>query len=320
MTDQARRVWRAGRLSLILVGLFAAAAGIVIPVLAYLTYRSEGSPWIPALLIVLTVLALGYAWRFGLHPRLTATDAGIEVVNPLRRTSIDWDDVTVIAPGENGLIIATEDRTTEAWCVQKSNRAARRGKVTRADRIAHELLDILEAVVDPPLEDEQTGLRIRRARFDESRLLATLERGANEPALASAFPPGQYPYPQAEVQKRWRRRLRDGRTRVYLLERQDEPVGYVAFGDGAIHHLGVLADQHRRGYGSALLEFASLEVFAEGTPEASLWVLSGNEGARAFYRAHGWTETAERRTAAFPPYPEEMRLVRRNPSAPRRSR
>ena len=319
MTDQARRVWRAGRPSLVLVGVFAVAAGVVIPALAYLIYRSEGSPWIPALLIVLTALALAYAWRFGLHPRLIVTDAGIEVVNPLRRTKIDWNDITVIAPGENGLVIATEDDTTEAWCVQKSNRAAKRGEVTRADRIAHELLDILEAL-EPPLEDEQTGLRIRRARFDESRLLATLEQGSSELALAHIFPPEQYPYPLAEVQKRWRRRLRNARTKVYVLERQDEPVGYVAFGDGMIHHLGVLADRHRRGYGSVLLEFASLEVFAEGTPQASLWVLSANEVARAFYRAHGWNETEERQTAEFPPFPEELKLVRRNPSAPRRSR
>jgi hypothetical protein len=49
-------------------------------------------------------------------------------------------------------------------------------------------------------------------------------------------------------------------------------------------------------------------------------VLSGNEAARAFYRAHGWTETEERQTAEFAPYPEELKLVRRNPSAPRRSR
>lgn len=318
-TKQTRRVWRAGRPGLALVGLFAAAAGIVIPVLAYLIYRSEGTPWIPALLVVLTVLALAYAWRFGLHPRLVATDAGVEVVNPLRRTAIDWDDITVVAPGQNGLVIATEDRSAEAWCVQKSNRTSRRGQPTRADRVAHELLDLLDAV-DPPMEDEQTGLRIRRARFDESRRLTDLERGASELALAHVFPPGEHPYPVAEVQRRWRRVLRDGRLRVFLLERENQPVGYVAFGGNQIRHLGVLADQHRRGYGSALLEFASLELFANQTPEASLWVLTGNETARAFYRAHGWTETEERQTAEFPPFPEELKMTRRNPSAPRRSR
>lgn len=319
MTDQARRTWRASGASLVLVGAFAATAGVVIPVLAYLVYRSEGSPGIPALLLGLTLLALAYAWRFGLHPRLVATDAGVEIVNPLRRTRMDWEDITVIAPGENGLVIATEDVTTEAWCLQKSNRSARRGVRTRADRVAQELLDLLD-VVDPPLEDAQTGLRIRRARFDEAKLLAALERGASELALAHVFPPDQHPYPLADVQRRWRRVLRTGRLHTYVLQRHEEPVGYVTFGDGAIHHLGVLADHHRRGYGSALLEFASLEVFAANAPQASLWVLTGNESARAFYRAHGWTDTDERQTAEFPPHPEELLMVRANPSAPRRSR
>lgn len=318
-TDRARRTWRASRAGLVLVGAFAVTAGIVIPVLAYLTYRSEGSPWIPALLLGLTLLALAYAWRFGLHPRLVATDAGVEVVNPLRRTRMDWEDITVVAPGENGLVVATEDATTEAWCVQKSNRDARRGIRTRADRIAHELLDLLDAV-DPPLEDAQTGLRIRRARFDEAKLLTALERGASELALAHVFPPDQHPYPLAEVQRRWRRVLRTAQLHTYVLQRHEEPVGYVTFGAGTIQHLGVLADHHRRGYGSALLEFASLEVFAANAPQASLWVLTANETARAFYRAHGWTDTDDRQIAEFPPRPEELRMVKANPAAPRRSR
>jgi ribosomal protein S18 acetylase RimI-like enzyme len=239
------------------------------------------------------------------------------VVNPLRRSSLEWDDITVIAPGENGLVVASEERRAEAWCVQKSNRATRRGRVTRADLIAHQLLDILE-VFDPPLEDEQTGLRIRRARFDETRLLAHLERGASEAALAHLF--GKHPYPSAEIQRRWRRLLRDGRMHVHVLQLDEEPVGYVAFGNGWLHHLGVLAEHARRGYGSALLEYASLELFSTAEPEASLWVLSGNEAARAFYRSHSWTETDDRREAEFPPHPEELRMVKKNPAAPRRSR
>jgi ribosomal protein S18 acetylase RimI-like enzyme len=319
MSDQTRRVWRAGKPGLVLVGLFAVVAGVAIPVLAYLIYRSEGTAWIPALLIALTVLALAYAWRFGLHPRLVATDRGVEVINPLRRSFLDWDDITVVAPGENGLVVASEEQRAEAWCVQKSNRAAKRGKVTRADLIAHELLDILEQF-DPPLEDEHTGLRIRRARFDESRLLTQLERGASEAALAHLFPPKQYPYPTAEISRRWRRLLRDGRTHVHILQLNDEPVGYVAFGGGWLQHLGVLAEHTRRGYGSALLEFASLELFSTAEPEASLWVLTGNEAARAFYRAHQWIETDDRRQSEYPPHPESVRMVRKNPTAPRRSR
>ena len=319
MSDQTRRVWRAGKPGLVLVGVFAVVAGVAIPVLAYLIYHSEGTPWISALLIGLTVLALAYAWRFGLHPRLAATDRGVEVVNPFRRSSLEWDDITVIAPGENGLVVASEEHRAEAWCVQKSNRATRRGDVTRADLIAHQLLDILE-VFNPPLEDDQTGLRIRRARFDESRLLAELERGASEPALAHVFPPEKHPYPAAEIQRRWRRLLRDSRTHVHILQLKDEPVGYVAFGEGWVQHLGVLATYTRRGFGSALLEFASLELFSTADREASLWVLTDNEAARAFYRAHRWTETEDRRRSEYPPHPEAVRMVRKNPAAPRRSR
>ena len=54
--------------------LFALAAGVVIPVLAYLIYQNGSTLWLPALLVVLTVLALLYVWRFGLHPRLRVTD------------------------------------------------------------------------------------------------------------------------------------------------------------------------------------------------------------------------------------------------------
>ena len=76
MRDQTRRVWRAGPATLVLVSLFALTAGVAIPVLAYLIYKNGGAPWLPALLIVLTVLALLYAWRFGFHPRLRVSDAG----------------------------------------------------------------------------------------------------------------------------------------------------------------------------------------------------------------------------------------------------
>ncbi len=319
MTDQTRRSWRASPGALVAVSLFAVAAGVAVPLLAYLIYREDGTPWIPIGLVVLTVLALVYAWRFGLHPRLRATDSGVIVTNPFRRHRFSWDDITLIAPGENGLVIGSEDDFAEAWCVQKSNYAARRGKITRADRIAHQLLDILDTH-DPPLEDEQTGLRIRRARPDESRLLTRLERAASEDALAHIFPPEKFPYPVTAVTRRWRRLLHDRTTRVYVLELVESPVGFVAFTSTTVLHLGVLPHHGRRGYGSALIEFASQEIFDVGTAEASLWVLADNRGARAFYRANRWVDTDDRRKSEYAPHPEEVRMTRRNPAAARRSR
>ena len=318
MSDQTRRVWRAGPLTLLLVSAFALAAGVIIPILAYLIYQNDSTFGLPAVFLVLTVLTLLYVWRFGLHPRLRVTDQTVEIINPFRRYSFDWDDITVIAPGENGLLIASEDNAAEAWCVQKSNFASRRGRLTRADRIANQLLDIVE-LHDPPIQDDESGLRIRRARPDESRLLTRLERAASGEALAHIFPPSQHPYPTSAVARRWRRVLHDRLMHAYILDVRDNPVGYVAFSGDTVHHLGIVPEEKRRGYGSALLEFACMEIFAGGAPEALCWVLTDNHVARAFYRAHGWSETGERRRSEYPPNPQSLQMTHKNPHPPRRS-
>jgi ribosomal protein S18 acetylase RimI-like enzyme len=318
MRDQTQRVWRAGPVTLVLVSAFALAAGVIVPALAYLIYKNGSALWLPALLILLAVLALLYAWRFGFHPRLRVTERTVEVINPFRKHSFEWNDITVVAPGENGLLIGSEEDAAEAWCVQKSNLASRRGRVTRADRIANQLLDVVE-LYDPPFELEETGLRIRRARPEESRLLSRLEREASQHALAHVFPPEQYPYPTAAVTRRWRAVLRSPRMHTYFIELSDGPVGYVCFDLDTVHHLGVVPSQTRRGYGTALLEFASMEIYSGGAREAFCWVLTDNHAARAFYRALGWTETGERRNSEYPPHPQSLQMMRRNPHAPRRS-
>ena len=319
MRDQNARVWRAGRATLVLVSIFAGAVGIIIPILAYLIYRNGSALWLPALLLLLTVLALLYAWRFGFHPQLRVNSQTVEVINPFRRHSFDWDEVTLITPGENGLLIGSEDGAAEAWCVQKSNIATRQGRHTRADRIADELLDLWD-LHDPPMEIKETGVRIRRARPDESRLLTQLERTASEGALAYIFPPQQYPYPVDAVAERWQQVLRNRLTHSYLLEVHHSPIGYVAFDSETVHHLGVVPDHTRRGYGSTLLEFACMEIYDGGARDAFCWVLTDNHAARAFYRALGWHETGERTKSEFPPHPQLLQMARKNPHAPRRSR
>lgn len=319
MTVSQRRVWRAAPMTLSVVWIFTIVAGIGIPLLAYLTYTLGRSGWLAALLGVLTLVCLMYAWRFGLHPQLRVTDHHVTIKNPFRTHTFAWEDITLVAPGENGLLIGSEERQVEAWCIQKSKSATKRGRRTRSDRITADLLDLLDAH-NPPVVDPDTGLRIRRARPDESRLLTRLERAASEAELVHVFPPDQYPYPTAEVARRWRRLLRDRLTRVHILELADAPIGFVAFNHDTVLHLGVVPEQTRRGYGSELLDYATAEMFGRGISAARLWVLSGNGGARSFYRSLGWVETELRKKCEFPPYPEQIQLVRTNPSAPRRSR
>jgi ribosomal protein S18 acetylase RimI-like enzyme len=319
MTVSPRRVWRAAPLTLFVVWILTIGAGISIPVLAYLIYSRQRSGWLPALLGLLTLVILLYAWLYGLRPLVRTTDTQIVIKNPFRTHVFKWDDITLVAPGENGLVIGSEDDQVEAWCIQKSNFSTRRGRRTRSDKITNELLDLLD-LHDPPLEDAETGLRIRRARPDESRLLTRMERSASEAQFAHIFPPEQYSYPTVEVTRRWRRLLRDRLTRVHIIELFDAPVGFVAFNSDTILHLGVVPHQTRRGYGSALLEYATTEMFGRGVHAVQLWVLSENQSGRSFYRSLNWTETDTRRECEFPPNPEELRMVRSNPRAPRRSR
>lgn len=320
MVESSRRVWRAAPATLTAVVVFTVLAAGSVAGLAYLIYRREGSPWIPGALALLALLALLYAWRFGLHPRLVADDDGVHVRNPFSSRSFAWPDITLVAPGENGLLIGSDDDVVEAWCVQKSNASIAQGRFTRADAVAHDLIDALE-LRDPPLEDSETGLRIRRARPDEARLLTRIERAASEEHLEHLFPPEEFPYPVREVTARWRRLLHDPAARVFVLVHSDDDdtLGLVAFAAGELLHLAVVPHRTRLGYGSALLEFAVRQIHDGGEPEGGLWVLEGNAGARAFYRRHGWTDTGQRRPCRYPPNPEELRMVKQVRSRPRRA-
>ena len=302
------------------VVVFTVLAAAALAGLAYLIYQRDASPWVPGALGLLVLLALVYAWRFGLHPRLVADDDGVHVRNPFSSRSFAWHDITLIAPGENGLVVGSDDGVAEAWCVQKSNFSMHRGRFTRADAVAHELIDALE-LRDPPLEDTRTGLRIRRARPDEARLLTRIERAAGEENLEHLFPPEEVEYPVREVTTRWRRLLHDPASRVFVLVHgeNDDALGLIAFSAGEVLHLAVAPHRTRLGYGSALLEFAVRQIHDSGEPEAGLWVLEGNAGARAFYRHHGWTETGQRRPCRYPPHPEELRMVKQVRSRPRRA-
>ena len=313
-----RQTWRAAPLTMAIVITFLVISVVIIPVLAYLIYQRQHGYLLPAVLITLTVAVVLYAWRFGLHPRISADERGIAVVNPFRRNRFEWDEVSVVFPGENGLVVASQRARVEAWCVQKSNTATRRGRYTRADAVAADLLELVDA--HDPNADDIDGARIRRARPDEVRRLARMERAASEAALGHIFPPEDYPYPTEEIARRWRRLLRNPRVQVRVLDVFDAPVGYLAYDEERVRHLGVVPHQGGQGYGTRLLDHACDEIFAAGSAESTLWVLEDNTGAREFYRNRGWLETDERRECEFPPFPAELRMVRRNPSMPRRRR
>jgi len=76
------------------------------------------------------------------------------------------------------------------------------------------------------------------------------------------------------------------RCEVLVARRDGEVAGFLALGDDMVEHLYVRPDAQRTGIGSALLAAAK----ARRPAGLRLWVFQRNEGARAFYAGHGFTE------------------------------
>ena len=80
--------------------------------------------------------------------------------------------------------------------------------------------------------------------------------------------------------------------RFFLLNLNEEGgKGIVSVHHNLIENLYVLPDQQRKGYGELLLKYA--EKQCEGTP--TLWILSNNDRAKAFYLKNGFDFTGERK-------------------------
>lgn len=322
MTGEPPRGWRAARSTLITAIVAALVVLTILGVLAWLAWSEEGSILVSVVIGLLALAGIGYVWRFTLHPRVEITEDEVVVRNPLHTTRLLLDELSVVVPGENGMVLATDEQSVEAWCVQKSLRAIRAHRAdTRADRVAAELTSWLDArdrdhpEALPRHRPDDDGFTVRRARADEAPILADLERQASEAALSHLF--GEQSYPIDDVTARWRRVLRDPALHVRIGSLDAEPIGYLAYSDVRVQHLGVRPDRFRKGYGSRLLDYATGEIFDRLTPQAHLWVLVGNTTAREFYTARSWRASGETGHSEFPPHPEEVELVLDNPVSPR---
>ncbi|SDT21995.1 GNAT family N-acetyltransferase [Microlunatus soli] len=326
---EPRRVWRCTRSTIVLVIVLMVVIGIAIPAAAalslWLGVTGFGDQQVLVLSVIggLALLTLFFGWRLGLHPRLIADGAELTIVNPFRTHRLDFADVTHFAPGGDGLMVGTAEQEIDAWCIQKPTGAIKAERHTRADKITEELWRIRDGYHRPvePAVDEPHPAEIRFAHQDDAELLTQLERSASLARLGHIFPPDRYGFPEDDIRERWQAVLDDRTRQTMIAEVNGEPAGYVSIGIDTIHHMGVGEGYQRQGIGSELMAAAEDELFADvSTPEIELWVLEDNEVARGFYRAHGWTDTEDERDAEFPPYPNEIRMLRRNPHLARRGR
>ena len=69
------------------------------------------------------------------------------------------------------------------------------------------------------------------------------------------------------------------------------PVGIISIYDNLIENLYVLPAEQRKGYGAMLLQYVLQQC--HGIP--SLWILSNNDRANAFYRKYGFVESDKKK-------------------------
>ena len=108
-----------------------------------------------------------------------------------------------------------------------------------------------------------------------------------------------------ERQEAYLKRKMDSGSRIFMLV-ADAPVGIVSVTGSLIEDLYVLPERQRRGYGTALLEYAVGKC--EGVP--TLWILENNEGAARLYRRAGFRETGRRKTVTAGLDEIEFALIR----------
>jgi GNAT superfamily N-acetyltransferase len=105
--------------------------------------------------------------------------------------------------------------------------------------------------------------------------------------------------------RRWRRQLMaaDSSDVVLCAEGAGGLVGYCGAceraGAAEVSTLYVLRPAQRRGVGKRLLSAAAKVMAARGAPSLHLWVLNGNNKARAFYEHLGGIAVEERRVSGW---------------------
>lgn len=70
-----------------------------------------------------------------------------------------------------------------------------------------------------------------------------------------------------------------------------KPVGIVSVWNDLIENLYVLPGEQRKGYGTQLLQY----VLKQCNSVPTLWILSNNKRANAFYKKHGFVESGRRK-------------------------
>jgi ribosomal protein S18 acetylase RimI-like enzyme len=148
------------------------------------------------------------------------------------------------------------------------------------------------------------GLKIRAATPADAKAIARLHLASYRAAYRGLISAEVLASLRAEDrEQRWRASLNDPRRRTLVAADDDAVPALIGFaeigpsrdddaepGTGELIALHVAQAQWRRGLGRTLNGMAMATLAGAGFRAATLWVLTGNSRARAFYQATGWRD------------------------------
>jgi len=158
------------------------------------------------------------------------------------------------------------------------------------------------------------GIEVRRAREDDAAGIANVRvetwRTAYAGLMAENFLAALN---AADGEQFWRDLIRDLPTdRVPWVAEETETGAVVGFehsgaardddapgNAGEVYLIYVVKECWSRGLGRELMEHAERDLRQLGYETALLWVLEGNDRARAFYERHGWQPDGAREPREF---------------------
>ena len=145
---------------------------------------------------------------------------------------------------------------------------------------------------------------IRKALPSDARAIAQVHINSWQHAYRDLMPAHYLDSLDATLAHResnWRRALELGESSVWVAQLHEQVVGWICVGAsrdedcvggnvGEVEALYVAAGHWQTGVGQALWNSGVRALKAQGFERLTLWVLSGNERARRFYRRVGCIE------------------------------
>lgn len=144
-------------------------------------------------------------------------------------------------------------------------------------------------------------MEIRRARVNDASALARVHVDSWHAAYRGLVPDSFLQSFSYQIRtERFQQSLAAGAEETYLVEESGTVIGFLTLGmcrdsDLDVEHTGeiwgiyIAPDHWRKGIGKRLAEEAESILKGRGYQEAVLWVLEGNQQARRFYEAMGFS-------------------------------